>query len=111
MTYLERIIKALEEEYPDALCSLQYQVDWQLLFAVRLLSDAREQNQYDRLREEYYRLAGYRQQGDPKPYFPPRQAARYTQRILPGMSALDRMIRQNKRGTIMWRSGDRQKVG
>ena len=36
MTYLERIIKALEEEYPDALCSLQYQVDWQLLFAVRL---------------------------------------------------------------------------
>ena len=82
-----------------------------MLFAVRLLSDAREQNQYDRLREEYYRLAGYRQQGDPKPYFPPRQAARYTQRILPGMSALDRMIRQNKRGTIMWRSGDRQKVG
>ena len=36
MTYLERIIKALEAEYPDALCSLQYQVDWQLLFAVRL---------------------------------------------------------------------------
>lgn len=36
MTYLEKIIHALEEEYPDALCSLQYDVDWQLLFAVRL---------------------------------------------------------------------------
>ena len=36
MTYLERIIQTLEEEYPDALCSLQYEVDWQLLFAVRL---------------------------------------------------------------------------
>ncbi len=36
MTYLESIIKGLEQEYPDALCSLQYEVDWQLLFAVRL---------------------------------------------------------------------------
>lgn len=36
MTYLDTIIKRLEEEYPDALCSLQYTVDWQLLFAVRL---------------------------------------------------------------------------
>lgn len=36
MTYLETIIERLELEYPDALCSLQYEVDWQLLFAVRL---------------------------------------------------------------------------
>ena len=36
MAYLEDIIQALEAEYPDALCSLQYDVDWQLLFAVRL---------------------------------------------------------------------------
>lgn len=36
MTYLETIIERLEREYPDALCSLQYEVDWQLLFAVRL---------------------------------------------------------------------------
>ena len=36
MTYLETIIERLEQEYPDALCSLQYEVDWQLLFAVRL---------------------------------------------------------------------------
>ena len=36
MTYAETIIERLEQEYPDALCSLQYEVDWQLLFAVRL---------------------------------------------------------------------------
>lgn len=36
MDYLESIIIKLEQEYPDALCSLQYTVDWQLLFAVRL---------------------------------------------------------------------------
>lgn len=36
MTYLKTIIERLELEYPDALCSLQYEVDWQLLFAVRL---------------------------------------------------------------------------
>jgi endonuclease-3 len=36
MTYLETIIERLEQEYPEALCSLQYTVDWQLLFAVRL---------------------------------------------------------------------------
>lgn len=36
MNYLETIIDRLEQEYPDALCSLQYDVDWQLLFAVRL---------------------------------------------------------------------------
>ncbi len=34
--YVEKLISLLEEEYPDALCSLQYEVDWQLLFAVRL---------------------------------------------------------------------------
>lgn len=36
MEYLEEIIRRLEEEYPAALCSLEYEVDWQLLFAVRL---------------------------------------------------------------------------
>lgn len=36
MKYLDTIIERLEQEYPDALCSLQYEVDWQLLFAVRL---------------------------------------------------------------------------
>ena len=30
------IVNALKELYPDALCSLQYQKDYELLFAVRL---------------------------------------------------------------------------
>ena len=36
MKYIDKIIALLEEEYPDALCSLDYAVDWQLLFSVRL---------------------------------------------------------------------------
>lgn len=33
---IDEIIKCLEEEYPIAECSLQYEVPWQLLFATRL---------------------------------------------------------------------------
>jgi len=33
---VKRIIEALKELYPDALCSLQYDKDYELLFAVRL---------------------------------------------------------------------------
>ncbi|MBR4656974.1 MAG: endonuclease III [Oscillospiraceae bacterium] len=36
MRYIDEIIRLLEEEYPAALCSLEYEVDWQLLFSVRL---------------------------------------------------------------------------
>ncbi len=36
MEYIDEIIRLLEEEYPAALCSLEYEVDWQLLFSVRL---------------------------------------------------------------------------
>ena len=36
MKYIDKIIALLEEEYPEALCSLDYTVDWQLLFSVRL---------------------------------------------------------------------------
>lgn len=36
MAYIDELIRLLELEYPDALCSLRYSVDWQLLFAVRL---------------------------------------------------------------------------
>ncbi|MDR2606077.1 MAG: endonuclease III [Oscillospiraceae bacterium] len=35
-TAIKKIIAALEAEYPDALCSLEYDVPWQLLFATRL---------------------------------------------------------------------------
>lgn len=33
---LDRILAALKARYPDALCSLQYEKDYELLFAVRL---------------------------------------------------------------------------
>ena len=33
---ISRIIERLKERYPDALCSLQYEKDYELLFAVRL---------------------------------------------------------------------------
>lgn len=79
------------------------------LFAIRLTTDAHDEAQYDKLREEYYRLAGYRNSGDPKPYFPSQPAAEYTRRMLPGMSALDKLMKRGQRGTIMWRAGDRQK--
>ncbi len=36
MEYIDEIIRLLEEEYPAALCSLEYEMDWQLLFSVRL---------------------------------------------------------------------------
>lgn len=36
MKYIDEIIRLLEEEYPAALCSLDYESDWQLLFSVRL---------------------------------------------------------------------------
>lgn len=79
------------------------------LFAIRLTTDAHDEAQYDKLREEYYRLAGYRNPGDQKPYFPPQPAAEYTRQMLPGMSALDKLMKRGQRGTIMWRAGDRRK--
>ena len=33
---IHRIIETLKERYPDGLCSLQYEKDYELLFAVRL---------------------------------------------------------------------------
>lgn len=79
------------------------------LFAVNLVNDAQDESRYARLREEYYRLAGYRTTADPKPYVPPRQVVIKTprHRMLPGMNALDRLMKEGKRGTIMWRAGDR----
>ena len=79
------------------------------LFAMHITNDAHEQDDHARMREEYYRLAGYRQASDPKPYFPNRTCAEYTQRVLPGMSALDKLMKQGKRGTVMWRGGDLRK--
>ena len=36
---VKRIIETLKGIYPDALCSLQYEKDYELLFAVRLSAD------------------------------------------------------------------------
>ena len=85
------------------------------LFAIRIMTDAQDDARYDRLREEYYRLAGFKQLGDPKPYVPPRSAVIPStklprKKMLPHMSTLDRYMKEGKRGTIMWRAGDK-KVG
>jgi len=84
------------------------------LFAVHLITDAQDDARYDRLRQEYYMMAGYRHPGDPKPYVPPKsvvitQRKTPRNRLLPGMSALDRLMKEGKRGTMMWRAGDRNK--
>lgn len=86
------------------------------LFAIQIITDAQDDARYSRLKQEYFNLAGYRRQGDPNPYVPPQPVVipkRKTprSRILPGMSQLDRLMHEGKRGTIMWRAGDRQNVG
>ena len=87
-----------------------------MLFAVNLLADAQDKANYDRLREEYYMLANFKNMGDPKPYVPPqsaliprRKTPRGRWRWLPGMNSLDRLMKDGKRGIIMWRAGDRRR--
>lgn len=82
-----------------------------VLFGQRLIRNAIDDARYDRLKEEYYRLAGYRRPGDPKPYVPPKSVIIQRKRVprsrmLPGMGALDRAMREGKRGTIMWNAGE-----
>ena len=43
MSYTDQLISRLEEEYPEALCSLDYSVDWQLLFATRLAAQCTDE--------------------------------------------------------------------
>ena len=76
------------------------------LYTRHLIDDAREQMRHDQLREEYFRLAGAKRLSDPRPYVPPVIKPRRT--ILPHMDKLDRMMRAGKRGTIIWRAGDRK---
>ena len=40
---IDEIISALEKEYPDAQCSLQYQKDYELLFATRLAAQCTDE--------------------------------------------------------------------
>jgi len=80
------------------------------LFMKNAYHDAQIEARYDQQRLEYYRLAGVRRPTDPRPYVPPRPVTPRRQAILPGMGALDRVMKEGKRGTIMWRAGDRQKA-
>lgn len=41
--YINKIIALLEAEYPEALCSLDYASDWQLLFATRLAAQCTDE--------------------------------------------------------------------
>jgi hypothetical protein len=41
--YISRLIELLEAEYPQALCSLNYGSDWQLLFATRLAAQCTDE--------------------------------------------------------------------
>ncbi len=41
--YISRLIELLEAEYPQALCSLDYGSDWQLLFATRLAAQCTDE--------------------------------------------------------------------
>lgn len=43
MRYIDQLISRLEKEYPEALCSLDYTVDWQLLFATRLAAQCTDE--------------------------------------------------------------------
>ncbi len=79
------------------------------LFCRHIIDEAQEQARYEALRYEYYKLAGVRTPSDPKPYVPPVIRTPRAHAMLPGMGKLDRLLRDGKRGTMMWRAGDRNK--
>ena len=79
-----------------------------MLFMKSAYRDAQEEARYDQTRLEYYRMAGVRKPTDPRPYVPPRPITPRRRMILPGMSTLDRLMKEGKRGTIMWRADDRK---
>lgn len=80
------------------------------LFARHLMMDTLDEARQQRMREEYYRLAGYQHVGDPKPYVPPTLRPKAPRsKMLPHMNTLDRLLHEGKRGTIMVRAGDHRK--
>ena len=76
------------------------------LFMKSAYRDAQQEARYDQQRLEYYRLAGVQKPTDPRPYVPPRPIIPRRRTMLPGMSKLDRLMKEGKRGTILWRAGD-----
>lgn len=81
------------------------------LFCKHMMEDAKAEARYDAVRYEYFRLAGVRTPSDPQPYVPPMVRTPRAGHFLPGMAQLDRMLRSGKRGTVMWRAGDRRNAG
>ena len=77
------------------------------LFMKTFYREAQTEARYDALRYEYYRLSGVKRPTDPRPYVPPRPVTPRKRAFLPGLSALDRLMKEGKRGTVMWRAGDR----
>ncbi len=81
------------------------------LFMRSIVRDAQEEARHDALKYEYYRLAGVQKPTDPRPYVPPRPYTPRARSFLPGMGKLDRLLHEGKRGTVMWRAGDRKSAG
>ena len=79
-----------------------------MLFMRYIVHDEQQEARYDAMRYEYYRLAGVQKPSDPRPYVPPRPVTPRAKRMLPGMDKLERIMREGKRGTVMWRAGDRK---
>jgi len=79
-----------------------------MLFMRRIVHEEQQEARYDAMRYEYYRLAGVQKPSDPRPYVPPRPVTPRAKRMLPGMDKLERIMREGKRGTVMWRAGDRK---
>jgi hypothetical protein len=79
-----------------------------MLFMKHIVHEEQQEARYDAMRYEYYRLAGVQKPTDPRPYVPPRPQTPRAHRILPGMDKLERLMQERKRGTIMWRAGDRK---
>ena len=81
------------------------------VYTKNVLLDALDEARQQRTNEEYYRLAGYKQAGDPKPYVPPTVRPKTPRaRYIPHMSTLDRLLHEGKRGTIMVRAGRKDRV-
>lgn len=79
-----------------------------MLFMRYIVHDEQQEARCDAMRYEYYRLAGVQKPSDPRPYVPPRPVTPRAKRMLPGMDKLERIMREGKRGTVMWRAGDRK---
>ena len=82
-----------------------------MLFMRNIVHDEQQEARYDAMRYEYYRMAGVQKPSDPRPYVPPRPVTPRARKILPGMDKIDRLMREGKRGTVMWRAGDRKSAG